>query len=242
VNHAPVQVLYNWRIEIRFQVGKRNSSYLYSHRIGHVVHSTAHPIGRGIPLTTLKWTDGRTDLRLVLRINGAAPPLQRISSVVMFNYMEVNDFFFSKIKVVSHKENRSEIAWNLNILLTLGSTSQCCAVPPALQCTFDLSEDGRNPLSRNLGKCHIPTQREARTYNAPARALPNAVSGNKHLDIIDVFVCLKALYRDQTAYCRLNLWDHVSTNIQKFHFLPTQCSFVFCMDLRTNSDYSPIQP
>ena len=105
MNHAPVQVLYNWRIEIRFQVGKRNSSYLYSHRIGHVVHSTAHPIGRGIPLTTLKWTDGRTDLRLVLRINGAAPPLQRISSVVMFNYMEVNDFFFSN----SNRNNRTSV-------------------------------------------------------------------------------------------------------------------------------------
>ena len=30
-------------------------------------------------------------------------------------------------------------------------------------------------------------------------------------------------------------------NIQQFHVLPTQCICVFCMDLRTNSDYFPIQ-
>jgi hypothetical protein len=30
-------------------------------------------------------------------------------------------------------------------------------------------------------------------------------------------------------------WDY------KFHVLPTQCIYVFCVDLRTNSDYFPIQ-
>jgi len=30
-------------------------------------------------------------------------------------------------------------------------------------------------------------------------------------------------------------------NIQQFHFLPTECIYVFCVDLRTNSDYFPIQ-
>jgi len=29
-------------------------------------------------------------------------------------------------------------------------------------------------------------------------------------------------------------------NIQQFHILPTQCFYVFCVDLRTNSDYFPI--
>ena len=28
-------------------------------------------------------------------------------------------------------------------------------------------------------------------------------------------------------------------NIQQFHVLPTQCIYVFCVDLRTNSDYFP---
>ena len=31
-------------------------------------------------------------------------------------------------------------------------------------------------------------------------------------------------------------------NIQQFYVLPTQCIYVFCVDLRTNSDYFPIQP
>ena len=30
-------------------------------------------------------------------------------------------------------------------------------------------------------------------------------------------------------------------NIQQFHVLPIQCIYVFCVDLRTNSDYFPIQ-
>ena len=30
-------------------------------------------------------------------------------------------------------------------------------------------------------------------------------------------------------------------NIHQFYFLPKQCIYVFCVDLRTNSDYFPIQ-
>jgi len=30
-------------------------------------------------------------------------------------------------------------------------------------------------------------------------------------------------------------------NIQQFYILPTQCIYVFGVDLRTNSDYFPIQ-
>ena len=30
-------------------------------------------------------------------------------------------------------------------------------------------------------------------------------------------------------------------NIQQFYILPTQGIYVFCVDLRTNSDYFPIQ-
>jgi hypothetical protein len=45
----------------------------------------------------------------------------------------------------------------------------------------------------------------------------------------------------------LTLWSAVVTlcttrlNIHKFYVLPTQCIYVFCVDLRTNSDYFPIQ-
>ena len=28
-------------------------------------------------------------------------------------------------------------------------------------------------------------------------------------------------------------------NIQQFYVLPTQCIYVFCVDLRTNTDFSP---
>jgi hypothetical protein len=34
---------------------------------------------------------------------------------------------------------------------------------------------------------------------------------------------------------------YIVFNIQQFSVLPTQCIYVFCVDLRTNSDYFPIQ-
>jgi hypothetical protein len=33
----------------------------------------------------------------------------------------------------------------------------------------------------------------------------------------------------------------VRFNVHKFYVLPTQSVYVFCVDLRTNSDYFPIQ-
>ena len=48
-------------------------------------------------------------------------------------------------------------------------------------------------------------------------------------------------------YKHLTVWRPVVTictarcNIQQFYVLPTQCIYVFCVDLRTNSDYFPIQ-
>ena len=36
-------------------------------------------------------------------------------------------------------------------------------------------------------------------------------------------------------------WIPTKLNIQQFHVLPTHCIYVFCVDLRTNSDYFTIQ-
>jgi len=37
------------------------------------------------------------------------------------------------------------------------------------------------------------------------------------------------------------LYMYTKFNIQQIYVLPTQCIYVFCVDLRTNSDYFPIQ-
>ena len=37
------------------------------------------------------------------------------------------------------------------------------------------------------------------------------------------------------------LYMYSQFNIQQFYVLPTQCIYVFCVDLRTNCDYFPIQ-
>jgi len=43
--------------------------------------------------------------------------------------------------------------------------------------------------------------------------------------------------RDLTLYSPV----YRQFNIQQFYVLPTHCIYVFCVDLRTNSDYFPIQ-
>ena len=40
-------------------------------------------------------------------------------------------------------------------------------------------------------------------------------------------------------YCGYYMYHQF--NIHKFYVLPTQCIYVFCVDLRTNSDYFPVQ-
>ena len=45
--------------------------------------------------------------------------------------------------------------------------------------------------------------------------------------------------RDQTLHSGHYMYHQF--NIQQFHILPTQRIYVFCVDLRTNSDYFPIQ-
>jgi len=52
---------------------------------------------------------------------------------------------------------------------------------------------------------------------------------------------------DWLLYQRFNplkpsgLYMYHQFNIQQFYVLPTQCIYVFCVNLRTNSDYFPIQ-
>jgi hypothetical protein len=52
------------------------------------------------------------------------------------------------------------------------------------------------------------------------------------------------LYVPPGGYCTYRQVVTVRTarfNIHKFYVLPTQCIYVFCVDLRTNSDYFPIE-
>jgi hypothetical protein len=78
-----------------------------------------------------------------------------------------------------------------------------------------------------------------RVYNGP-RYVP------KHLH--SVHTLTHTVHRSAMVTSRLNHFMPVVTvcaaarfNIQQFYVLPTQCIYVFCVDLRTNSDYFPIQ-
>ena len=48
-----------------------------------------------------------------------------------------------------------------------------------------------------------------------------------------IYIYIYLLLSGHYTYCQFN--------IQQFYFLSTQCIYVFCVDLRTNSDYFPIQ-
>jgi hypothetical protein len=63
-----------------------------------------------------------------------------------------------------------------------------------------------------------------------------------------VLVSFKSYRIFKTSHCYISFYiDEWFTlcatrfNIQQFYVLPTQCINVFCVDLRTNSDYFPIQ-
>jgi hypothetical protein len=42
-------------------------------------------------------------------------------------------------------------------------------------------------------------------------------------------------------FMRSGYYTYHQFNIHKFYVLPTQCIYVFCVDLRTNSDYFTVQ-
>jgi len=72
--------------------------------------------------------------------------------------------------------------------------------------------------------------------------------------ILGDFQCLQFLCVDRTTvgsscvkYVHINHlqptghYMYHQFNTQQFYVLPTQCIYVFCVDVRTNSDYFPIQ-
>jgi len=55
------------------------------------------------------------------------------------------------------------------------------------------------------------------------------------LDAFMIPVCVERSNAQVVTICTAKF------NIQKFYVLPTHCIYAFCVDLRTNSDYFPIQ-
>ena len=56
-----------------------------------------------------------------------------------------------------------------------------------------------------------------------------------------VFKGLRYSQGEMANYEPSGYYMYRQINIQQFYVLPTQCIFVFCVDLRTNSEYFPIQ-
>jgi hypothetical protein len=56
------------------------------------------------------------------------------------------------------------------------------------------------------------------------------------IELTDWFLCQRLNLLQPSGH-----YMYRQFNIQQFYLLPTQCIYVFCVDLRTNSDYFPIQ-
>ena len=54
--------------------------------------------------------------------------------------------------------------------------------------------------------------------------------------VINVYTFISILILQDQSYDMYRQF-----NIQQFYVLPTQHTYVFCVDIRTNSDYFPIQ-
>jgi hypothetical protein len=55
------------------------------------------------------------------------------------------------------------------------------------------------------------------------------------------FHCLNSQEFRFNPLCDSSYFTYRQFNIQQLYILPTQCIYVFCVDLRTNSDYFPAQ-
>jgi hypothetical protein len=60
-------------------------------------------------------------------------------------------------------------------------------------------------------------------------------------DMFSRLYCVRHCQNDPKGYCTVLTARMTTVNIKQFYVLPTQCIYVFCVDLRTNSDYFPIQ-
>jgi hypothetical protein len=72
-------------------------------------------------------------------------------------------------------------------------------------------------------------------------SIHNSVTGFYNREKVCFLGGTKCIYvqRKLTLYSPVVTLCTTRFNIQKFYVLPTQCIYVFCTDLRTNSDYFP---
>ena len=112
------------------------------------------------------------------------------------------------------------------------------------QCTRrHITED----LDLHLLRCENPKRRNELVIVDVVMFLYDARNDRTvEVQLLSVCVCLRARVH-VTALHNINPlqpsghYMYRQFNIQQFYVLPTQCIYVFCVDLKTNSDYFPIQ-
>jgi hypothetical protein len=133
----------------------------------------------------------------------------------------------SHLKLLSTRR----VTWSSSMLTTHTSAVTCepnCYLMPSSQCMWN--------------NTYLYTRENTITIMLKilSTTIKNLVNSTKHLGFMHpwckVFLLTGFQHLPQSD---INTWH--TFNIHKFYVLPTQCIYVFCMNLRTNSDYFPIQ-
>ena len=126
------------------------------------------------------------------------------------------------------------------LVLPLASAGGWCVHWPVANCET-LTGQANCSLRTEADTGYIPDSPQA-VYGKMAQA--HKFSIQYYGDYLPLQHLLAGSYnRDGVCLLRGTDWIFIyrQFNIQQFHVLPTQCIYVFCVDLRTNSDYFPIQ-
>jgi hypothetical protein len=106
-------------------------------------------------------------------------------------------------------------------------------------CTLFTDQIGRWIFIENNAENNVTSERITSAYGSDTSHVTlmsrvNALVWSKTVDLVPRESTLYSLVETACIYT-------ARFNIQQFYVLPTQCIYVFCVDLRTNSDYFAIQ-
>jgi hypothetical protein len=103
---------------------------------------------------------------------------------------------------------------------------------------------GQNRLRVSAESCAADSCTDTRPIHCSLRSPPVAVHVH-HMSLhLSIPIHINIFHTTEGCFHTLKPSGHYmyhQFNIQQLHVLPTQCIYVFCVDLRTNSDYFPIQ-
>jgi len=104
-----------------------------------------------------------------------------------------------------------------------------------LGCSFGILFGSPNVLSHFVVYSALPSKYQVRTSYYVTTASFHVLSNSLFNNYSTIRFCITLIHPIKAS----GHYMYRQFNIQQFYVLPTQCIYVFCVDLRTNSDYFP---